>query len=152
MIKAITRRIYRHGLTDLERGDLDALLARFAAGCTLTFVGDTPLGATAARDADIRRWFERFARLLPSPRFDVQRVVVSGPPWNQQLAAHVHIHGSVDGQPYENQFAHFLRLRWAKVVEDLVLEDTQQWERACRRLVAAGVEEAGAAPLGALKV
>ena len=82
----------------------------------------------------------------------MQRVVVSGPPWNRQLAAHVHIHGSVDGQPYENQFAHFLRLRWAKVVEDLVLEDTQQWERACRRLVAAGLEEAGAAPLGTLKV
>jgi hypothetical protein len=39
----------------------------------------------------------------------------------------------VAGEPYENQFAQFLALRWGKVAEDLILEDTATWEAASRR-------------------
>lgn len=145
----IARHHYQRGLRSLERGDLDALLRRFHPDCHLTFVGDTPLGADALRGADLRRWFERFLRLLPEPRFEIRSTVIAGPPWNQHLAAHVTIHGSVAGEPYTNQFAHFLRLRWGRVVDDLVLEDTQRWERACHRLSAGGVAEASAPPLQA---
>jgi ketosteroid isomerase-like protein len=113
----------------------------------MTFVGDTPLGATRLTGADIRRWFERFARLLPNPRFEIQQLVVSGPPWRQRLASHVLIRSTINGQPYENQFAHFLVIRWGRVIDDVVLEDTQMWERACQRLVANGVSEAGEPPL-----
>lgn len=45
------------------------------------------------------------------------------------------------------EFAHFLRLRWGKVVDDLILEDSQRWARACERLVAAGVAEAAEPPM-----
>jgi len=148
MIRLITRRIYRHGLDALERGDLDALLARFDDRCTLTFVGDTPLGASLAGTADIRRWFERFVRLVPTPTFRVRHSLVNGPLWNQRLAAHVTIHSTVAGEPYENQFAHFLRLRWGRVVDDVIIEDSQRWDRACQRLVAVGVTEAAAPPMG----
>ncbi|GIG61067.1 hypothetical protein Lfu02_54390 [Longispora fulva] len=143
----VARRQYRRGLDAVERGDLDALLAQFAADCTLTFVGDTPLGARLSGQHDLRRWFERFARLLPAPRFEIRRLVIAGPPWRQRLTAHVQIRGTVAGQPYLNQFAHFLTIRWGKVTDDLVLEDTQAWERACRRLAEAGMAEAAAGPL-----
>jgi ketosteroid isomerase-like protein len=146
-ITRLTRRLYLDGLRSLELGDLDGLLRRFDDRCTLTFVGDTPLGATLSTPDGIRRWFERFRRLLPDPRFEIRSLVVSGPPWNQRLAAHVLIRSTIDSEPYQNQFAHFLVLRWGKVVDDLVLEDTQKWERACRRLVEAGVAEAGEGPL-----
>ena len=150
MITWITRRLYTKGLRALERGDLDALQRQFSSRATLTFVGDTPLGARLANPADIRRWFERFGRLVPGPIFEIQRLLVSGPPWNQRLASHVLIRSTINGEPYENQFAHFLTLRWGRVHEDLILEDTQMWERACRRLVAAGVSEAAEGPLSAL--
>jgi ketosteroid isomerase-like protein len=146
-ITRITRRIYVGGLRALERGDLDGVLRLFDDRCTLTFVGDTPLGATLSTPHDIRRWFERFQRLLPNPRFEIQRLVVTGPPWNQRLASHVLIRSTIDGEPYQNQFAHFLVLRYGKVIDDLVLEDTQMWERGCRRLVEAGVAEASAGPI-----
>ena len=110
-------------------------------------LGDTPLGARLASPGDIRRWFERFGRLVPEPSFEIQRLVVSGPPWNQRLASHVLIRSTVNGEPYQNQFAHFLTLRWGRVHDDLILEDTQMWERACRRLIAAGVSEAAEGPL-----
>lgn len=143
----ITRAVYARGLRDVERGDLDAALRQFHPDGTLTFVGDSPLGARLRGHAAIRTWFERFLRLLPDPRFEVQRVAVSGPPWHQQLAAHVLIRSTVAGEPYRNQFAHFLTLRWGKVVDDTVLEDTRTWADACARLVAAGVAEAGEGPL-----
>jgi ketosteroid isomerase-like protein len=147
IITKITTRIYSNGLKALERGDIDRLLGQFSEDCTMTFVGDTPLGADRLTGPDLRRWFERFGRLLPSPRFEIQRVLVSGPPWRQRLASHVLIHAEINGEPYTNQFAHFLTIRWGKVIEDLVLEDTQMWERACIRLIASGVSEASDGPL-----
>ena len=95
------------------------------------------------------RWFERFRRLLPDPLFDVQRLVIAGPVWDQRIGAHVIIRSRVDGEPYENQFAQFLALRWGKVAEDLVLEDTATWEAASGRLAAAGDTEAAGPPLTA---
>ena len=95
------------------------------------------------------RWFERFRCLLPDPLFDVQRLVIGGPAWDQCIAAHVIIRSRVAGEPYENQFAQFLTLRWGRVVEDVILEDTATWEAAGRRLAAAGDIEAAGPPLTA---
>ncbi len=147
-VTRIARSTYIRGLRSVEAGDLDAVLGQFHPGATLYFAGDTPLGARLRGRPEVRMWFERFRRLLPSPRFDVRRLVVSGPPWRQQLAAHVFIRGTVAGDAYQNQFAHFLTLRWGKVIDDIVLEDTQMWAAACRRLAAAGVAEAAEGPMG----
>ena len=46
MITRITRHQYLKGLGALERGDIDAVRSHSSILCaTLTFVGDTPLGA-----------------------------------------------------------------------------------------------------------
>jgi ketosteroid isomerase-like protein len=140
---------YLRGLVAVERGDFDQVLARFRPDCELVFVSRTALGARLSGKTDLRRWFERFRRLLPDPLFDVQRLVIAGPVWDQRIAAHVVIRGRVAGEPYENQFAQFLTLRWGKVLEDLILEDTATWEAATRRLAAAGDLEAAAPPLTA---
>lgn len=151
MITRIARSQYRKGLDALERGDLDALLAQFDERAVLTFVGDSPLGAQLSTRPDLTRWFERFLRLLPQPTFEIRRLVVSGPPWNLKLCAHVLIRSTVCDEPYQNQFAHFLTLRWGKVLDDLILEDTQRWREACERLVQAGTAEASEGPMsGAL--
>ena len=140
---------YLRGLAAVERGDLDQVLRQFRADCEFVFVSRTALGARLSGQADLRRWFERFRRLLPDPAFDVRRLVIGGPVWNQRLAAHVIIRSRVAGDPYENQFAQFLTLRWGKVGEDLILEDTATWEAASRRLAATGAIEAAGPPLTA---
>jgi hypothetical protein len=43
-------------------------------------------------------------------------------------------------EPYRNDFGQFLRLRWLKVTKDFVIEDTQRFERACRRLAVASLQ------------
>jgi ketosteroid isomerase-like protein len=145
----IAARAYLRGLAAVERGDVDQVVAQFRPGCAFVFVSRTALGARLSGTADLRRWFDRFARLLPDPRFDAQRLVTVGPVWHQRIAAHVIIRARVVGEPYQNQFAQFLTLRWGKVAEDLVLEDTATWEAASRRLAAAGNTEAAAPPLTA---
>ena len=145
----IGARTYVDGLAAVERGDFDQVLRQFRPDCEFVFVSRTGLGARLSGKADLLRWFERFRRLLPDPLFDVQRLVIGGPVWNQRLAAHVIIRSRVAGEPYENQFAQFLTLRWGKVGEDLILEDTATWEAASRRLVAAGDTQAAGPPLTA---
>ncbi len=54
------------------------------------------------------------------------------------------IRSTVAGEPYENQFAQFLRIHWGRVVYDYVLEDTQCFDRAVARPAAAGLAEATA--------
>src|SRR5215470_10708525 len=138
---------YLRGLAAVERGDFDHVLRQFRPDCELVFVSRTALGARLRGKADLLRWFERFRRLLPDPLFDVQRLVIGGPVWDQRIAAHVIIRSRVAGEPYENQFAQFLTLRWGKVLEDLILEDTATWEAASRRLAGAGNIEAAEPPL-----
>jgi len=147
MAGRIAASTYLRGLAAVERGDFDQVLAQFRPDCELVFVSRTSLGARLSGKADLRRWFERFRRLLPDPLFDVQRLVIGGPVWDQRIAAHVIIRSHVASEPYENQFAQFLTLRWGKVAEDLILEDTATWEAASRRLAAAGDLEAVGPPL-----
>ena len=147
--RRIAARTYLRGLAAAERGDFDQVLRQFGADCQLVFVSRTALGARLSGHADLRRWFERFRRLLPDPSFDVQRLVIGGPVWDQRIAAHVIIRSRVAGEPYENQFAQFLTLRWGKVAEDVILEDTAIWEAASLRLAAAGDLEAAGPPLTA---
>ncbi len=147
MFGAITRRKYLDGLAALERGDLDRLLKEFDPDCKFVFVGESPLGASLRSHSALRRWFERLHILLPQPRFEVEELVTSGWPWDQRLAARVTIRSTVDGEPYVNVFAQFLRIRMGRVVWDYVLEDTQRFERACARLARAGVREASAEPI-----
>ena len=72
----IAARTYLRGLAAVERGDFDHVLRQFRPGCELVFVSRTALGARLSGKADLRRWFERFRRLLPDPSFDVQRLVI----------------------------------------------------------------------------
>jgi ketosteroid isomerase-like protein len=146
-IARVADRRYRQTLAAVGRGDLDLVLAKFRPDARLIFVSDGPLGADLTGRDNARRWFERFGRLLPAPAFDIQRIVISGPAWRQRIAAHVMITSTVAGAPYRNQFAQFLTLRWGTIVEDVIVEDSQTWERACRRLAEDGLAEATAPAL-----
>jgi ketosteroid isomerase-like protein len=147
IVGAVARGRYRAGLAALERGDLDLLLAEFNEEFEFSFSGDSPLGAHLHTRRALRSWFERLRRLLPQPRFEIHEVLVEGWPWDLRLAIRASITSTVLGEPYRNDFAQFLYLRWMKVTKDIVIEDTQRWERACRRLAESGVAEAGALPI-----
>lgn len=81
VVHAIVPRRVRGIFDALSRGDYSLALDGLADDVHHVFAGDHPLGGERhSRDA-VRRWFERLFRLYDL-RFDVQRVLVDGPPWD----------------------------------------------------------------------
>jgi ketosteroid isomerase-like protein len=149
MYKAIVRRVARGAYDKLSRGDFDALVEQFSPGVHFFFAGDHALAADLhGRDA-AREWFERVGRVMPGLRLTPRQIVVSGWPWNTTVATYFGVHATLeDGSAYENTGMQLLRLRWGRVVEDLVYEDTQKLAAVLTRVAEGGVEEARAPALG----
>ncbi len=147
MYRLIVRRRYRATWAAMNRHDAEAVIDQLAPKFAITFVGDTPLGGTRTTVTATRAWFARLFRLFPDARFDMRAVAVDGPPWNTRIAGSFTISATACGQPYENVFTQFARLRWGRITGYEIIEDTQLMATTCAAMVAAGVEEAAAAPI-----
>lgn len=148
MYRLIVRRIARSTFRRLNAGDYEAVLRMFATHSVFAFSGDHAL-AGVLHDGEARRWFERAHRLLPGHRLDPQEIVVGGPPWNTLVATHFIIRSPLpSGSTYVNEGMQLLRLRWGRVVEDRLFEDSQALASALDEIASTGVAEAHAAPLG----
>jgi ketosteroid isomerase-like protein len=144
----IVARKVRGTFAQISAGNSDAMVAGMAPSFSYRFYGDHALGGERHTHEALRRWWDRCQRLLPGTTFDVQDVVVAGPPWNTQVATAVTVHVTVvDGSAYENVVHQFLRIRWGKITEVRTLEDTAVLERTLDRLAAAGYAEAHAEPI-----
>ncbi|MEV6755500.1 nuclear transport factor 2 family protein [Streptomyces sp. NPDC051214] len=117
------------------RGDSGAAAVAMAApDLRFRFVGDGVLGADLrGRDA-FADWFERAGRCIPGMRLSLTDVVVAGWPWSTTVVVRLRIEATLaDGSPYENEGIQWARIRWGRMVEDTVLEDTLRLEQAWRR-------------------
>jgi ketosteroid isomerase-like protein len=128
--------------------DYETLLEQTAPSVLHVFPGDHALGGTRhTRDA-LRRWFERLFLLFPELHFEVKEVIVRGLPWDATIMVQWENWGSArDRQPYANQGAHVLRLRWGRVIYLHEYLDSQRVAAVCRRLARQGVSEAAAEPV-----
>ena len=142
------RRVARNAFRRLNSGDYEAVLRMFAADSVFAFPGEHAL-AGVLRGDDARRWFERAHRVFPGHQIEPQDIVVSGPPWNTIVATHFLIRAPLpSGRTYVNEGMQFLRLRWGRVLEDRLFEDSQALSRALDQVASAGITEAHAPPLG----
>ena len=109
-------------------GDLEAASDMAHADMRFRFVGRTAFGADLrGRDA----WFRAAAERLPGLTFEVQDVLVGGWPWNTRVAVRLAISAPLpDGTTYRNEGVQWLRLRWGRMVDDWVLEDTVALQQA----------------------
>ena len=82
MYHAIVRRRLKQLFDAINRGDAEPVLRQFAGRFEHSFLGDTALGGSRRTLAATRRWYERLYRLLPDIRFDLDKIAVSGGPWN----------------------------------------------------------------------
>ena len=132
------------------QGDYETLLGQTAPSVLHVFPGDHALGGTRhSRDA-VRRWFERLFLLFPELHFKVKEVAVRGWPWDAMVMVQWENQGRTrDGQPYANEGAHVLRLRWGRIVYLHEYLDSQTVAEVCRRLAQQGVSEADADPITA---
>lgn len=148
MRRLIARRRTEQMFGRLSRGDWDSIVAGMAADVHHVFPGDHPLGGERhSRDA-VLRWFERLGRLYPGHDFTLERVTVSGPPWDLWIIARWSARLQPQtGEPYDNQGTHWIHTRWGKVVYFHAYLDTQRIATACQAMAAAGITEAAAPPI-----
>ncbi|MBB4685780.1 nuclear transport factor 2 family protein [Amycolatopsis jiangsuensis] len=122
VVSRIVRGIWRR----VNTGDLDAPSRMSAAGLRFTVVGDTVIGGSwQGRDA-IRDWLHSFAARFTDLRFEVEDVALSGWPWRTRVAIRLVVGGTLpDGTAYRNNATQWLTLRWGRMTDDWVLEDTK---------------------------
>ena len=148
LYQRIARRRVRGVFASLSRGDYESVLPGLAVDVHHRFAGDHALGGERHDREAVRLWFERVYRLFPSLVFDVTSVSVGGPPWNMRIAVEWVAHVTpVTGGSYDNVGAHVLHVRRGRVVCLHAYEDSQAVAEACRRMAAAGIDEAAAAPI-----
>ncbi|MBX3084923.1 MAG: nuclear transport factor 2 family protein [Anaerolineae bacterium] len=151
MYHAIVEQKVRQGFREMSKGNYQAAVELFAEDVYFSFSGDHAMGGECRTKAQVSQWFARLYRIFPGIQFEVRSVTVSGWPWNTTATTQFTVRATMrDGQPYQNQAMQFVRLRWGKIVEDIIFEDTHKLVLALNRMAEQGVSEAAAAPIGVL--
>jgi ketosteroid isomerase-like protein len=135
MYRFIVKRIVRRAFARLSEGDCEAVVKQFGPRSRFLFAGDHALGGERRGQDAVRRWFQQMLGLFPGIRIEPQDVVVNGWPWNTVVATHLVISAMLpDGRPYRNEGMQLLRLRFGRVVEDLIFEDTLKLDAELKRM------------------
>jgi len=132
--KLIVKRIVRRTFAGLSAGNHEPIVKQFGPASRFYFAGDHVLGGERRGPQEVREWFELALRTFPGLRIEPQDVVVNGWPWNTVIATRLAISAPrPDGREYRNEGMQLLRLRWGRVVEDLIYEDTLALQRELER-------------------
>ena len=145
MYRMIVRRRVRSAFRHLSAGDFAYVLRMFGPRSVFCIPGDHPLGGELRGHDAVQEYFGRVNRLFPDLRFESLAVVVSGWPWDTLVGTRLAISATLpDGRLYTNEGMQFLRLRWGKVVEDRIYEDTLALAAALDVIAVHGNKEAAA--------
>src|SRR5688572_17119804 len=142
MYRFIVKRIVRRQFGRLSLGDYEAVVKQFGPDSRFLFSGEHELGGERVGQEAVRQWFRHMLARFPGIRIEPRDVVVNGWPWKTVVATHLEITATLpDGRPYRNECMQLLHLRWGRVVEDLVFEDTQKLDAELRRMQSAEAQE-----------
>jgi ketosteroid isomerase-like protein len=134
MYKAIVRHIVRKGFRDLSAGNYEQPLRQFHSQVVLSFAGSTAISGEHYGVEAARAWFAQLFSFFPGIQFVVHKVIVQGGPWNTYVATRFSLTAPYpDGHSYKNEGMQLLHLRWGKVMEDRLYEDTQKLAYELRR-------------------
>ncbi len=107
----------RENFAQLSAGNYEAVLKQMAPRFDHFFSGTHSLGGRRHTLEAMRRWFERVYVINRNLQFEVLGVSVSGTPWNTIAVVEWTDRAALaDGEPYENQGVHIIRIRWGKAV------------------------------------
>jgi ketosteroid isomerase-like protein len=137
------------GFRGVDEHDYAVLADHFAPDVVHRFSGEHALGGERHDAATVVAWLERVGRVLPDLTFDLTDITVAGWPASTTVVARWNARASLadGGAPYRNRGVHIVRLRWFKIVEMDVYQDTGVLRAALDRQTAAGLDEATAAQI-----
>ncbi len=135
MYHQIVASIVRQGFIDISAGQFENVLAKFAPNIVFSFLGDHALGGEKHGLEAVRKWFAQIHGFFPNLRITPTSIVVSGWAWNTVVITHFTVQASLpNATQYNNQGLQILRIRWGKIVEDRLFEDTAKLQNALQQL------------------
>lgn len=112
MYAKIVERICRKAFLAVNRQDYEVLLSMCDPLIVHRFGGLHALGGTRHTRDDLRLWFARLGRVVPSLTLTIEDIWVKGGPWNTTAIVRWTSTGTpLDGKPYENHGVHVVRMR-----------------------------------------
>lgn len=145
MYHAIVRRVVRGLFEAVNRGDAQPVLDGFAPSFEHIFLGSSALGGRRTSISQTKAWYARLYRLLPDIHFDIDRITVSGTPWNTLAVVEWRERNSgTDGVVTTNRGIHAVHIRWGNMTRLIICPDTTLLVATLDRLAGGGVEEAHA--------
>ncbi len=126
MLNWIAGRLVGRSMKALREGDLGPTVAMYSDDVRFRFPGNSSFAPGASGKPELEEWLGRFARL--GLQIFPDQVVMTGFPWKQTIAVrgHVHLDDPDDGRMYENRYVIWGRMRWGKMREYEVYEDTER--------------------------
>jgi len=127
----------RLGYRRVVAGKPRLVLALCAEHVQFTFPGDNSFAGTWHGKQPLEQWLRRFGTLKPT--FEIDDVLVAGPPWNTRVAL---TFTDAIGEDYRNRGMEYLRMRWGKVEQidvHLNTETISRWERRHPEIAGAAV-------------
>ena len=106
----------RHEIERLPLGD----------GMRFRYEGDHELAADLRSAEEVRAWLRDLFQRFPRLRFEVEEMVIAGPPWAVRAATR---YRAVQDGELLYTGAHFVLMRWGRVTDERVLPDTAALER-----------------------
>jgi ketosteroid isomerase-like protein len=132
----------------INRGDAEPVVTGFAGAFEHVFLGDSALGGRRTSIAKTREWYARLYRLMPDIHFDLERITISGTPWNTLAVAEWReTNSGTDGVRTYNRGIHAVHIAWGKMTRLHICPDTTLVQITLDRLAAAGVAEAHASKI-----
>jgi ketosteroid isomerase-like protein len=122
----------------LSEGRIDQFMSAFDERSVFCFAGDHEFGGQRVGPDAIRPVIEAMKARFRDLRVTPVRIFVQGWPWNTVMACQLEVRASLtNGSPYRNSGMQLARLRWGKVVEDRIYEDTDVLKDALAMVSAA---------------
>jgi len=144
----IVKSLVRKSFDQVNRRQFDDLLKSVSPGVRHSFAGNHALGGVRNDSGAFKAWLERLAKVMPTLQIQIRDIKVTG--WPHHTLAIVRWSAGAtlqNGEPYLNHGVHFVTLKWAKVTEIEVYEDSQLVANTLQKQFDAGIREAMAAPI-----
>jgi ketosteroid isomerase-like protein len=144
----IVRRKIEETFGYLNQHNIDKVVGIFDPALTHSFAGESALGGVRKSVTTARLWYQRLFRLFPDIAFKVHSIVIAGLPWDTRVAVRFQVELNPPQEAtFHNEVAQFLRIRWGRIIEMYLYEDTSKLDALLKRMNAVGITEAAASPI-----
>ena len=145
MYHYIVRRLVKQSFAMVNQRQFTKLAKSMALNIKHSFAGDHALGGVRHDVAAVKAWLERLARVMPTLYINVTNIRVMGLPHHTLAIVQWTASATLEnGEPYLNKGVHFITLKWGKVTELNVYEDTLAVYNGLEKQFRSGILEAKA--------